>query len=237
MSHVNFDFLADSILFGFDLETDFQSVDENALRLELRNYREYVLGHFDEIKKETVSDNKNITVTIESFGNRPDDEILKQLALYIDCVLIADPLFSLTEEKSPMSNICGEYMGMQSENVIDKQKLSEALRYMKKLTDLVVCDYVKFVPLSILHEAPKEIPIRFDKNNFSDCLPKNIMTFLREHIEVYNIVKESAGLRVCLEEPLKKGTGLYLAFSEYPEHLGEIVQYTNMRYPWKKMGA
>ena len=237
MSHVNFDFLADSMLFRFDLENDFQSVDENVLRSELRKYREYVLGHFDEIKKETVSDNKKITVTIESFGNRPDDEILKQLALYIDCVLIADLLFSLTEEKSPMSNIWGEYMGMQSENVIDKQKLSEALRYMKKLTDLVVCDYVKFVPLSILHEAPKEIPIRFDKNNFSDCLPKNIMTFLREHIEVYNIVKESAGLRVCLEEPLKKGTGLYLAFSEYPEHLGEIVQYTNMRYPWKKMGA
>ena len=101
---------------------------------------------------------------------------------------------------------------------------------MKKITPLIVCGYVKFVPISILHEAPKQVPIRFDQNNFSDLLPKNIMDFLRKNIEVYNIEKVKDGLRVCLQEPLKKGTGLYLAFPECPERMGEIVQYTNMQY-------
>lgn len=39
---------------------------------------------------------------------------------------------------------------------------------MKSITNLIVCDYVKFVPISILHEAPKEVPIRFDEYNFSE---------------------------------------------------------------------
>lgn len=230
MSHVNFDFLVDSILFGADLDNDFESVNENMLRVELEKYREYVLKHFDEIANETIMDNKKITVTIESFGNRPDDEILKQLALYIDCVLIADPLFSLTEEKSAMTDTITEYWGMKSDDLIDKKVLSEALRYMKRITSLIVCDYVKFIPISILHEAPKQVPIRFDKNNFSDCLPKDIMDFLRKNIEVRNIRRVGGGLRVYLDEPLQKGTGLYLSFPECPERMGEVVQYTNMQY-------
>ena len=100
MSHINFDFLTDSILFGSNLEDDFEALNEGILREELARYREYVLENFNEIKKEVIMDNRKITVTIESFGKRPDNNILKQLALYIDCVLIADPLFSFTEEKN-----------------------------------------------------------------------------------------------------------------------------------------
>ena len=230
MAHINFDFLVDSILFGRDLDNDFETLNESTLREELTKYRTHILGHFEEIKNEVIMDRRKITVTIESFGNRPDDNILKQLALYMDCVLIADPLFSLTEERNEMTDTWTEYLGMKTENLIDRKKLSEALRYMKRITPLIVCGYVKFVPISILHEAPKQVPIRFDQNNFSDLLPKNIMDFLRKNIEVYNIEKVKDGLRVCLQEPLKKGTGLYLAFPECPERMGEIVQYTNMQY-------
>lgn len=86
MSHINFDFLTDSILFGSNLEDDFEALNEGILREELARYREYVLENFNEIKKEVIMDNRKITVTIESFGKRPDNNILKQLALYIDWV-------------------------------------------------------------------------------------------------------------------------------------------------------
>ena len=160
MSHINFDFLTDSILFGSNLEDDFEALNEGILREELARYREYVLENFNEIKKEVIMDNRKITVTIESFGKRPDNNILKQLALYIDCVLIADPLFSFTEEKNEINDAWTEYLGIKNDGLIDRKKLSEALKYMKSITNLIVCDYVKFVPISILHEAPKEVPIR-----------------------------------------------------------------------------
>lgn len=223
MSHINFDFLTDSILFGSNLEDDFEALNEGILREELARYREYVLENFNEIKKEVIMDNRKITVTIESFGKRPDNNILKQLALYIDCVLIADPLFSFTEEKNEINDAWTEYLGIKNDGLIDRKKLSEALKYMKSITNLIVCDYVKFVPISILHEAPKEVPIRFDEYNFSEVLPKGVMDFLRKNIEVHNIKRTKGGVRVYLDEPLKKGTGLYMSFPGCPERMGEIV--------------
>lgn len=62
MSHINFDFLTDSILFGSNLEDDFEALNEGILREELARYREYVLENFNEIKKEVIMDNRKITV-------------------------------------------------------------------------------------------------------------------------------------------------------------------------------
>ena len=90
-------------------------------------------------------------------------------------------------------------LGIKNDFLIDRKKLSEALKYMKSITNLIVCDYVKFVPISILHEAPKEVPIRFDEYNFSEVLPKGVMDFLRKNIEVHNIKRPKGGVRVYLD--------------------------------------
>lgn len=229
MSHVNYDFLTDSVLFGKDLENDFALTDEDELKKALRDYREHVLCHWQEIYEEVTTDCRKISVTIESFGNYPEDELLKQLALYIDCVIIADPVFELTEESSEMTNVMSQYMGMKKRDSIDKMELAKALKYMKQITGLIVCNFVKFVPISILHEAPKNVPIRFDQNNFDNCLPTEIMKFLRQHIKVCNTEPSENGLRICMEEPLKKGTGLYINFPECPERMGEVVCYMNLK--------
>lgn len=229
MSHTNYDFLTESVLFGKDLENNFASIEEKELKRALRDYREHVLQHWEEIGKEVMADCKKISVTIESFGNYPEDELLKQLALYIDCVIIADPVFELTEESSEMTRVMSQRMGMMKSDYIDKNELAKALKYMKEITSLVVCDFVKFVPISILHEAPKNVPIRFDRNNFSNCLPTEIMQFLHQHIKVCNTEPCEGGLRVCMEKQLKKGTGLYIYFPECPNRKGEVVQYMNLK--------
>lgn len=228
MSHVNYDFLSESILFGKDLENNFLSTDENVLKKELGKYREHVLANKDDIVSEVLSSDKKVSVTIESFGNYPDDELLKQLALYIDCVFIADPVFELTPERRKMDDVMTQYMGMKEKDTLDKDKLAEALRYMKKITRLVTCNFVKFVPITLLHEVSEYIPIRFDKDNFENCLPSEIMNFLRKHIKVHNLEPCESGLRILSEEPLKKGTGLYIYFPDCKERSGEIVQYMNM---------
>lgn len=224
MAREIYGYLVDSMLFGKHLENDFISIDEKELKTELNDYREFVLKHYNKIKAEVMTDYKKISVTIESFGTFPDEELLKQLALYIDCVIIADPVFALTEPVSESTNIMSQYMGMR-EAEFDKTELANALRYMKKIIKLVSCGFVKFVPISILHEAPQNIPIRFDKNNFNDCLPTEIMDFLRQHIKVHNLEPCENGLKICSKDPLRKGTSLYVYFPECKERMGEVVQY------------
>lgn len=225
MSHINFDFLTESFLFGPQLEDKFSASNDQELEKELRRYREYVVSNIGMICGEIASDSRKIAVTIESFAKRPSENLLKQLALYVDVVVISDPLFELTEEKSTSTKVMAEYYGMNSEEAIDRDQLVDALTYMKKSTALVVSNYVKYVPISYLHEAPMNVPITYDVNNYSKSLPQPIMEFLKENVQVHNTVTIDGGLCVEFDKPLVKGTGLYIYFPDCQFRSGEIVQY------------
>ena len=71
MSHINFDFLTESFLFGSGIEDKFNMVSDSELERELNRYREYVISNMGEIRREVIYDSKKIAVTIESFSERP----------------------------------------------------------------------------------------------------------------------------------------------------------------------
>lgn len=58
MSHINFDFLTESFLFGSGLNDKFSLLSDYELEKELNRYREYVLSNMEEICKEIISDSK-----------------------------------------------------------------------------------------------------------------------------------------------------------------------------------
>lgn len=225
MSHINFEFLTESFLFGYGLDDKFSSVSDRELENELNRYREYVISNMEEICREIISDSKKVAVTIESFSERPSEELLKQLALYVDVITISDPLFELTEKKSTSTKVMAEYYGMECDETIDREKLVDALKYMKESTILIVCNYVKYIPISYLHEAPLNIPITYDANNYSEGLPEPVMEFLKKNIQVHNTVRSERGLCVEFGKPLTKGTGLFIHFPDCGFRSGEIVQY------------
>ena len=49
MSHINFDFLTESFLFGYGLEDNFSALSDYELEKELNRYREYVISNMGEI--------------------------------------------------------------------------------------------------------------------------------------------------------------------------------------------
>lgn len=69
MSHINFDFLTESFLFGYGLEDNFSALSDYELEKELNRYREYVISNMGEICREIIFDSRKIAVTIESFWN------------------------------------------------------------------------------------------------------------------------------------------------------------------------
>lgn len=225
MSHINYDFLSESFLFGSHIDDEFKGISDKEIQNEMQKYRDHVLTNINNIFAETIGKENLISVTIESFAKSPDDDLFKQLALYVDQILISDPLFELTEEKNKSTEVMSQFYGMKDEG-LDRMRLVEVLRYMRQCTVLVVCNFVKFIPISYLHEAPKDVPIMYDKDNYENVLPSNIMKFLKENIDVRNTYQnQNGGLRVELEKPLEKGTGLYIHFPDCSLNNGEIVQY------------
>lgn len=229
MAHINYDFLSESFLFSdTGIEDGFKEYSDTQIRSELDKYRNYILSNIDSIRNEIILDKRKIKITIESFISRPSEEYLKHLVLYVDCVLIADPLFELTENKNEASEVIGEYMGIKKHKEIDRLSLSEALKYMKNSTPLIVCDFVKFIPTSFIHEAPKDIPIVYDESGFRESLPEHLMTLIKNKLVVHNIKYNNGGLTITPNESLKKGTMLYLHFPEIEKRSGEIVSYQKM---------
>ncbi len=228
MSHINYDFLVDSLFWGQGLENNYSDYSDDDIHNELTAYRKHVLNNIESIRSEILEDKRKIKVTVESFGNRPNEDTLKQLALYMDCVLIDDPLFRMTEPRSKSTEVMSRYLGMKSEGHIDRATLVAAINYMKNNTRLIVCDFLKFIPLSILHEAPTQIPIVHDENQFSSSMPNHIHDFLIDNMDVRNIVRTDNGIQVKLKDDLKIDTGLYLYFPECEERNGEIAFYQEM---------
>lgn len=223
MSHVCYDYLTESLLFSGAAESNFADISEAELRKHLDQYRSYVLEHRKEINEEILSSRFMVSVVLDSFQGLPNEDLLKQLSLYIDCIMVSDPIFELTETASDSTKVMTQFYGMSRDDSIDREKLSDAVKYMKKVTPLIVCDFIKFVPSSLLHEAPKEIPIRFDPNGFRDSLPSQLMEYLRDKIDVRNIGEHG---RVYLEKPLRIGTAIYLYFPELLDtYNGEAVTY------------
>lgn len=223
MSHVCYDYLTESLLFSGAAENNFADISEEELRKQLDQYRSYVLEHRQEINEEILSSQFKVSVVLDSFQKLPDENLLKQLSLYIDCIMVSDPIFELTETASTSTKVMSQFYGMDREDSIDREKLSNAVIYMKKVALLIACDFIKFIPSSFLHEAPKEIPIRFDPNGFRDALPSQLMEYLRNKIDVRNIGERG---RIYLDEPLQIGTVIYLYFPELLDtYNGEAVAY------------
>ena len=225
MSHVNYDYLTESLLFSRHVEDEYSEVNEHDLRAELEKYRKYVLDNSDAIRQEAIEAKKKISVVIDSFQKLPDEKMLKQLALYIDCVMIADPIFELTEFQKEASAVMTEFIGMKRTEGIDRKKLAGAVKYMKAVDSLVACEFIKFIPITLIHESPKDIPICYDKENYRNSLPGEIMKFLQNEIKVCNIYPHEGALRIVDDKSLEKGTCLYINFPRCEGRSGEVVCY------------
>lgn len=177
MANTAFDFLTESFLFNDRyIEDNFRKVSEQELLLELQKYQEYIQVNYPTIVEETHSNSK-LNVSIESAGKLPNEKLLKQLALYMDRIVISDPVFEFTPTKSNSHAPMSKLMGLNSREEIDRIRLAQNVKYMKWTTPLVATQFVKYMPISLIHEAPKELPIYYSPNNFSDDLPKEIFDF------------------------------------------------------------
>lgn len=226
MSKKCLSFLLDSFLFLSDaVETNYSTYQELEMLSELKRYREYVLRNIEDIKSEIKHTHDKLNISVESFKKLPTEDLYKQLILYMDQVVIPDPLFELTEEQNPMSETVGEYMGLQKASPISREKLVDIINYIKCITPLIEANFVVRLPISLIHESPKEIAIKYSPTAFSDVIPSHILDYYRSIVKVYNLEKCEYGLRMDSTKPLIPGTQIYVDFPDVMKSKGHIYQY------------
>ena len=142
MANIAFDFLASSFLFDERyIDDEYRIVPEKELVLELNKYHDYIEHNFVQIVSEVQSGNE-MNVSIEVIDDLPDEQFLKQLALYLDKVIISDPIFEIALHENTSQMPIGELMHLDMEKNINRRKLAYVAKYMKWSTPLVARQFI-----------------------------------------------------------------------------------------------
>ncbi len=209
MGSIVYDFLSESLLFKEEyLKTGFRALTETEIKKELREYREFILKNVSVLDDEVNS--KKSELKVLSGQKRISFSELKNSAFYIEQYLLQDSLFAFTHEEGDTSKAFKKFNNF--EKSFDKNGLANELQYLKNLSPLVACDYVKILPISFLHEPEKEIPILASKNLFSDVLPQNVLEFFHNSVEVRSMQMDGNLLKV--ENKLYPCRSIFLNFSK-----------------------
>ncbi|SDG19090.1 hypothetical protein SAMN04244560_01931 [Thermoanaerobacter thermohydrosulfuricus] len=96
-----------------------------------------------------------------------------------------------------------------------RQALTEVVRYMKSLTSAVTAGFVKFIPISYVHEPPKDISIYYSENGYSDALPSNLLEWFYKKVRVSSLTKDVNGWSYKPGGKLKPCRGIVIDFEGY----------------------
>ena len=191
----------------------------------MQKYREFVLANMEQIRNEIRSGRNKLNICHESFRELPTEEMYKQLVLYMDQVVIPDPLFCETETKSTFSNAAAQMMGFSPSGSVDREKICRAIEYFMQIEPLIDAGFVVTLPLSFMHEGPKNIPITYSPTSFSDVIPREILDYFRSIARVHNLVPVEKGYQIIDDKPLELGTNIYVDFLDGERLAGSAFQY------------
>ena len=218
MGTTTFDFLNESLLFDEGHQEDYYaSVSDADLLEELRRYRQHAVDNIEALHQEIILTTSRLKV----FGARDSFSInrLKQSALYLDQVVLPDPLFQQSEEPSAISDQMSQFLGMPNNKEVDRKRLAGAASRMKALTPMVAADYVKFFPVSYYLEPDEQIPLLYSETGFADALPTRILSKYQENADVRSLRRTDQGLAV--ENSLRRGRHISVQFRG--NHDGEMI--------------
>lgn len=192
MGSVTYNFLADSIFFHKNsIENNFANESDSRIEKELQDYRNHCINNYEELIKEIIE--RDSFLKVFSSSDETSLSLLKQTSLYVDQFIIKDPLFSLTDTKSDISNVTTKYLGYNTDEKINRKDLKKASLFLKDITPMIAGNYIKIFPLSYHFEAPKQIPLNLPVNYYNDILPKEIMDFFKENVQVSSMEKIKSG--------------------------------------------
>ena len=204
----SFDFLTESLLFQNDhLVNNFENVEESVLREALEEYQEFCDQNTGTLRNEVA---KTQLTVFPGLRRSTDLRSITQSALYLDQYLLDDPLYSLSFSERRMDSAMNRQIGMPPRGEI-RRAVAKAARYMKDHVPFVAANYVKFLPLT--QPPDPKVPILYSDTFFSDVLPKTLLQFFHDRVQVRTLAPTPEGLQV-IDEPLLPARRICVTFGD-----------------------
>jgi hypothetical protein len=216
-------FIDDSFLFQKkSVENQYSRFNDGQLAKELERYRQFCL----ENAKNRGAGKQNLNVLIEGANQIVDDNFLKQTALYVNQVIINDPVFKFSLSRNNFSETVNQYNAMKTTG-IERKDLSNAAQYIIGYSKAIQSGFIDFLPLGFLHEPPKEVEIKYSEALFSDVLPAELLEFFWKNAKVTPIQQRNGQWIIDTTVPLYPCRAIHISFpsgeyNSYPYMLFEM---------------
>lgn len=209
MGSILYDYLNDRLLLDASLIRDrFASVPDAELWQELQLYREFCLGRAGDLLAEIRAGEGKLRL----FGGHTfqSDRRLRQAALYLDTVVLPDPLFELSRIPSEHASAMAQFLKMPQRDDLDRERIAKAATFMLRARPLVAVDYVKFFPTTYYFEPPVQLPLRSSEATFRQSLPEDVRRVYDDAAVVRSLEQTEAGWRV--KDTLDRCRGISINF-------------------------
>ncbi|ELV8579172.1 hypothetical protein OC508_21695 [Vibrio vulnificus] len=202
-----YDFLNDSVLLDKTMiSRNYSGLSEKRLVQELERYRMYCIMNLPSISYDIRDHNGKLSSMGSEFF--ASDTVLKRAALYMDQIVLPDPIFPFTMPFHEQSSVFSQMLGFKKDGTIDRNELAHCAFQVISLRPFVAGNYVKFYPHSYHSEPAVNIPGSYSEVGFSDLLPEPILNFFTERAKVASLEKVPQGYKLCDELFPCRGIGL-----------------------------
>jgi hypothetical protein len=202
-SHLNESLLLDKSL----IAAQFQGVSDAELKHALEQYREYCISNFNELLEEVSPEAGKLRLFV---GENASEKLLKQGALYLDRVIMADPLFALTQPEHETTSAWSKVLKIQPTESLDRNKIVKAVKILLSSRSLVANGYVRFFPTTLENEPPVELPFYAPRDGFENVLPQHLLKLYKEAANIRSVISSPQGLLV--NRDLKLGRMISIDF-------------------------
>lgn len=207
------EFMKGSVLFDKkSIESRYRSLSYKRLEKELTRYREFCI---ENLSKSAETKERELSVLVEGFNfRRTDYAFLSQSALYVDQVVLDDPLFVLTKTKSKQDIVVSEHLGFSTDDRPDRARIAQTAGYLNKMKKAIKTGFLRFSPISYLHEPPQDVPLRASENLFFEVLPVKVLEFFHKNASIKLLKKTEKGWAITGEELEQLGRAIAITFGD-----------------------
>jgi len=115
-------------------------------------------------------------------------------------LVVPDPLLALAAPEHEMSKVEQKGLGIEGDDSVDIRQLAQRLQYFSAFAPYIQAEFLHVMPLEMLHEPPKEIPLTTPANRYRELVAADAVEFVNQSAIVRPLEKTARGL-VVLDQP------------------------------------
>jgi hypothetical protein len=228
---------------------DLSEISDEALTDKLHSYFEERTKNVNsDIHK--VDEGRDLSCLVSSFSARNSQKTILSSSLIHKHLIADDPIYKLSAPETDIGKTHREYIGVKSNEILDRVSIKQALSYFSDLTPLIKAELIAVVPLHILHMPEEQTPIYYSEDRFRSEIPDNIHDFIHQSAYVKPLIlKRDTGdlivLQVNAKEPCRgiqigfkndfcaSGESFYLYHEAVPEQIDHDTRIVRFRMSWE----